>query len=59
VLSAITATVTEPWMGTAAELLTRLDSTGMGHEHGRDWPKNARALTAALRRRAPSLRKIG
>lgn len=57
VLTAITERVTEPWTGSAAELLEVL---GEPHaEHRREWPKNARAMTTILRRRAPALRRLG
>jgi len=56
VLSALVDTITESWTGTAADLLPIL---GDGTEHGKAWPKNARAMTVVLRRRAPSLRRLG
>lgn len=56
VLAAITATLHGPWQGTAAELL---DLLGDRPEHGKAWPRSARALTTILRRRAPSLRRLG
>jgi hypothetical protein len=56
VLSAIRDTIREPWEGTAAELLAQL---GDGTKGDKTWPKNARAMTTVLRRRAPSLRRLG
>ncbi|MDQ3431360.1 MAG: ATP-binding protein [Actinomycetota bacterium] len=56
VLSAITQTLTAPWVGTAAELLGRL---GDRPEHGKAWPRSARGMTGLLRRKAPSLRRVG
>ncbi len=58
VLAAITLVVTEPWTGAAGELLALLDHDG-DVRRPKDWPKNARALTGLLRRRAPSLRRLG
>jgi hypothetical protein len=46
--------------GTATKLLARLNDTvpdAARREKG--WPRNARALSGALRRRAPNLREIG
>lgn len=56
VLSGIVAAVTEAWTGTAAELLHLLGDPG---EHRKEWPKDARAMTSILRRRAPALRRLG
>ncbi|MGH9253504.1 MAG: DUF3854 domain-containing protein [Vicinamibacterales bacterium] len=44
-----------PWDGTASDLLARL-SPG---ERRRGWPESPRGLSAALRRLAPQLRRIG
>jgi len=59
VLTALTDAIRAPWTGTAAELLEAITPRLDGWRAGRDWPKNARALTGLLRRRAPSLRKVG
>lgn len=56
VLTALTERVTTEWVGTAAQLLDRLGDPG---EHRREWPKDARGMTTVLRRRAPSLRRLG
>lgn len=45
-----------PYEGTAAELLTRLTPTT---RIPRGWPESPRGLSAALRRLAPQLRRIG
>ncbi len=59
VLAAVTRTITAAWEGPAAELL---DLIAPNVEHSRQpkgWPKDSRALTALLRRRGPSLRRLG
>ena len=56
VLTAITGSIKEQWEGTAAILLAQL---GEGPKGDKSWPKNARAMTTVLRRRAPSLRRVG
>jgi energy-coupling factor transporter ATP-binding protein EcfA2 len=58
VLTAIADTITTDFLGTSAELLsliTPLDDQG---RPPKDWP-TARELTTILRRRAPSLRRLG
>jgi hypothetical protein len=48
------------WEGTATELLVALKAqVVLGGESVQDLPKNARALSAALRRLAPDLRALG
>ena len=53
-----------PWEGSASELLDRLRQR-YERDHGtdsampRDWPRNARALSARLKRLAPALRAEG
>lgn len=48
------------WRGTARELLARLAAVaGAEIAEQRDWPRNARALTEALKRLAPTLRAMG
>lgn len=58
VLAAITASVVEPWTGTGAELLHLITPDREGWRAPKDWPKDPRALTGILRRRAPSLRRL-
>jgi hypothetical protein len=49
-----------PWKGTATELLAALKAQAvLGHESLQSLPKNARALSASLRRLAPNLRALG
>jgi len=50
---------TEPWAGTAGELLARLDALAADGKRPKEWPTNARALSGELRRLAPSLRGVG
>lgn len=57
-ITAITETLTEPWEGTAAQLLERLDAPDEVRRSKR-WPDNARAVTQRLRRQAPVMRKTG
>ncbi len=57
VLKAITARITEPWEGTGAELLERIASHDEKPPKG--WPDTARAMTGELRRKAPTLRRLG
>jgi len=59
VLLAIMAVVCEPWSGSAAQLLALIQPPDTQQRAAKDWPKDARALTALLRRRAPSLRRRG
>lgn len=59
VLTALTATVTAPWTGATAELLPLLDETHRDGKPPRDWPRSARSLSGVLKRRAPSLRRVG
>jgi energy-coupling factor transporter ATP-binding protein EcfA2 len=59
VLARLAETVQGEWIGTAADLLDYLTPTELGWKPGRDWPRNARAMTGLLRRRAPSLRRVG
>jgi hypothetical protein len=64
-VSPISAPLTElasqgSWQGTSSQLLAKLaEIAGAEVTNGRDWPKNARALTEALKRLAPSLRAMG
>ena len=59
VLSAIANTITQRWEGAAADLLDRITPDRDGWRPSKDWPKDARALTGLLRRRAPALRRLG
>ncbi|WP_432571182.1 ATP-binding protein [Kineococcus sp. SYSU DK005] len=59
VLAALVDSITTPWTGTSSELLHAITPTTDGWRPDRAWPKNARALSGLLRRRAPSLRKVG
>jgi hypothetical protein len=47
------------WNGTASELLEALAATGSGDQRSKQWPKTARALSAALTRLGPALRSSG
>ncbi len=59
VMAALERRIWTEWVGTAAELLDRLPPADPGWRPPRDWPADPRALTAVLRRRAPSLRRLG
>jgi hypothetical protein len=48
--------ISRPWLGTAADLLTQLAPASRAP---RGWPESPRALSSALRRLAPQLRRIG
>lgn len=56
---AMMSTLAEPFEGSAAKLLDEVTPTEPGWRPGRDWPRNARAVTSTLRRNAPALRKAG
>jgi hypothetical protein len=45
-----------PWIGTAADLLVATAPTGRAP---RGWPESPRAMSAAIRRLAPYLRRVG
>lgn len=48
------------WQGTAGQLLAKLaEIAGAEVTNAREWPKNPRALTEAIKRLAPSLRAMG
>ncbi len=56
----IAALITEPFTGTAGELLAKVTPTDEKWRAPRiGWPKNARAATGQLRRISPTMRKIG
>jgi len=62
VASAVRSYVAEvkSWEGSASELLKALTTKLDNPEHPpREWPKNPRALAAALKRSAPALRRVG
>ncbi len=59
VLAAITRAITAEWEGPAAELLDLIAPNPDGGRLPKDWPRDARALTGLLRRRGPSLRRLG
>ncbi|MCA1713291.1 MAG: DUF3854 domain-containing protein [Actinobacteria bacterium] len=59
VLSAIVKRLHEPWTGTGGELKAMLEPAFWSARPPKGWPENARDMTALLRRRAPSLRKLG
>lgn len=59
VLAAVVAAIREPWTGTAGDLLDLITPSAEGWRAPKDWPKDKRALTGLLRRRAPSLRRLG
>lgn len=59
VLAALTEAITTPWRGASAELLEVLEVTLGDSRPPKGWPAGARALTSELKRRAPSLRKVG
>ena len=49
-----------PWEGPARKMLEELNTiTGQAHVNAKDWPKEANALSARLRRLAPLLRSKG
>ena len=49
-----------PWEGPARKMLEELNAiTGQAHVNAKDWPKEANALSARLRRLAPLLRSKG
>lgn len=56
-IAAVTTRITEPWAGTAAELLVQL--TNLDEPTPKDWLTNARTVTGRLKRWAPVLRKTG
>jgi len=59
VLLALTSTISIPWDGPAAELLDILTATLHDGRPPKGWPSGARVLTSLLKRRAPSLRRLG
>lgn len=59
VLGAIVQHITEEWVGTAATLRDRITPADEKWRTPKGWPATARALTSVLKRRAPSLRRLG
>jgi hypothetical protein len=59
VLIALTSTISNPWEGVALDLLTAVTATLGDARPPKGWPSGARALTTLLKRRAPSLRRLG
>jgi DNA polymerase III delta prime subunit len=59
VLLALTSTISMPWDGPAAELLDILTATLHDTRPPKGWPSGARVLASLLKRRAPSLRRLG
>jgi hypothetical protein len=59
VLLALTSTISIPWDGPAAELLDILTATLHDARPPKGWPSGARVLASLLKRRAPSLRRLG
>jgi len=59
VLVALTSTISTPWEGVALDLLTAVTASLGDSRPPKGWPSGARALTTLLKRRAPSLRRLG
>lgn len=60
VLALLASTVRTRWSGAAADLLDVLDDARPeGQRPPKGWPAGARALAVQLKRRAPSLRRLG
>lgn len=60
VLAVVTEAITAPWEGPLGDLLDLLNARRDPFERRpQEWPSSARELTTLLRRRAPSLRRIG
>jgi len=58
VLAELARAVTEEFLGTSAELLQLITPTRPDWKAPKDWP-TARQLTGIVKRRAPSLRRVG
>ena len=58
VLAALATSVTEEFLGTSAELLALITPDRLDWKAPKDWP-TARQLTGIVKRRAPSLRRVG
>jgi len=59
VLLALTSTISMPWDGPAVDLLDTLTASLGDVRVPKGWPSGARALAILLKRRAPSLRRLG
>lgn len=59
VLLALTSTISSPWEGPAVDLLDTLTGSLGDVRTPKGWPSGARALAILLKRRAPSLRRLG
>lgn len=59
VLSTLGEVIRAPWSGAVAELHDMLTDHLGDTRPPREWPKTARALAVVLKRRAPSLRRVG
>lgn len=59
VLSTLAGTIRAPWSGAAVDLLDMLTDALGDIKPPKEWPRNARTLGATLKRRAPSLRRLG
>ena len=55
----ISNAVTTEWEGTAKELLEAIRPADPAWKPPRDYPKDGRAMSAELRKRAPTLRRLG
>src|SRR5439155_8051113 len=58
-LKRLATSASEPWEGTATELLARLNAQLHFSEIPKWWPKNPQALSGKLRRGLPGLKHIG
>jgi hypothetical protein len=56
---ALTSTISSPWEGPAVDLLDTLTASLGDVRAPKGWPSGARALAILLKRRAPSLRRLG
>jgi hypothetical protein len=59
VLAAIAATITQEWTGTAADLLAAINPADDRWRAPKGWPSKPRDMTTIVKRRAPSLRRLG
>lgn len=59
VLPEVARAVTEEWTGTAAQLLDAITPADEKWRAPKGWPARPRDLTTVLKRRAPSLRRLG
>jgi hypothetical protein len=59
VLGAISRAIAEEWTGTAADLLSEITPGDADWRPPKDWPRTPIAMRGVLKRRAPSLRRLG